>query len=148
MIDRFKKVFIICSTEQYDFLEQHKDEILKPYRKQKIIMPYLFGNLESGYNSLLAEAKEKLDDTSFSDLSNYSNQRLQEDKYIYASKKMKNVDTCIYIAPIIESEKDVDASNEVTLELICARKISAHIHSIKPNELEKAKEKVIKKYQN
>ena len=81
MIDRFKKVFVICSTEQYSFLEEHKDEILEPYKKQKIEMPYLFGNVDSRYEELLVEAKRTLGDVDVQELFDFAARKLQEEKY-------------------------------------------------------------------
>ena len=54
---------------------------------------------------------------------------------------MKKANTCIYISPIIESEKDSKASNETILELLEARKNKSHIVSIHPTEFKKAKQK-------
>ena len=141
MIDRFKKVFVICSTEQYSFLEEHKDEILEPYKKQKIEMPYLFGNVDSRYEELLVEAKRALGDVDVQELFDFAARKLQEEKYTDAERRMKKANNCIYISPIIESEKDSKASNETILELLEARKNKSHIVSIHPTEFKKAKQK-------
>lgn len=143
MIDRFKKVFVICSTEQYEFLEEHKDEILEPYKKQKIEMPYLFGSLDKGFEDMLLEAEATLGDVAVDELFSYARKRIQEEKYIDAEKRMKRSNTCIYISPIIETEQDAKASNEAILELIEAKKNNSHIVSINPNEYKKAKQKCL-----
>lgn len=149
MIDRFKKVFVICSTDHYDFLEEHKDEILEKHKNKKIEMPYLFGKINDEFDLMLEAA-----DAVLTDKGDYSTQKrmelaektLLEDKLNDAEKRMKRASLCLFIDPNFHPNKFSEelsdaASIEVTLELLEARHQNIKIELIDPTQFTKAKQK-------
>lgn len=149
MIDRFKKVFIICSLDHYDFLEEHKDEILEKHKNKRIEMPYLFGSIDEEYNRMIEAADIALagrSDNSMRRRMELAEDTLLEDKLNDAKKRMKRASTCIFIDPeyhptkMIE-EMSVSAMVETTMELLEARHKKIHIESIDPGEFVRAKQK-------
>lgn len=149
MIDRFKKVFIICSTDFYDFLEEHKDEILEKHKNKKIEMPYLFGTLDEEYERMVEAAEIALSDKGINSMQKcmeLAEDTLLEDKFEDAKKRMKRASTCIYIGADYHPTKmmedlSVAATVETTMELLEARHRKIHIEAIDPTEFVRAKQK-------
>ena len=156
MIDRFKKVFIICSTDFYDFLEEHKDEILEKHKNKKIEMPYLFGTLDEEYEKMIEAADIALSDKGINSIR--KSMELAEDTLLEiindmdsimkedAKKRMKRASTCIYIGADYHPTKMIEdlsvaATVETTMELLEARHKNIHIEAIDPTEFVRAKQK-------
>ena len=151
MIDRFKKVFIICSLDHYDFLEEHKEEILKNYEKQKIEMPYLFGKIDEEYEDLVKAADIVLHERGNNNpdkRKELAEDTLLDDKLEDAKKRMKRASTFIFIEPDYHPTKlceelSIAAMVETTTELLEARHRKIHIESINPSEFVRSKQKTL-----
>ena len=149
MIDRFKKVFIICSTDYYDFLEEHKDEILEKHKNKKIEMPYLFGEYKEEYDKMVEAAEIALSDKGINSIQKcmeLAEDTILDDKLEDAKKRMKRASTVIFIDPDYHPTKMIEelsiaATVEATMELLEARHRKIPIEAIDPNEFVRAKQK-------
>lgn len=149
MIDRFKKVFVICSLDHYDFLEEYKDQILENHKTKRIEMPYLFGQIDEELDKRIEAADIVLSergDNSFQRRMDLAQETLLEDKLKDAEKRMKRASVCILIDPNVHPNKcseelSNDASVETTMELLEARHQKIKIELVDPMQIVKAKQK-------
>lgn len=133
MLEQFKKVFIICSLDQYQLLSDHEAEILSGLEKYKIVYPFMYGEDIKLCKSVLSERTGiSIDDKKFLDL-----------KYQYATKHIKSASKFIYINDI--REDNVDESVEAMMELISARKKKTEIISVDKNKLVNSDKKLVRK---
>lgn len=133
MLEQFKKVFIICSLDQYQTLADHESEILSGLEKYRIVYPYMYGeDIEEVKETIGKNVEMPISDDFFLEM-----------KFNYAKKQLRTASKCVYINEIID--QDVNAEVEAMTELIEARKRKIDIIAIDSKDLVKADSKVLKR---